>query len=130
MARSGVVAGLKVLVVEDETVICMMIEDMLTDLGCIVVGSANNIERALALAGAATLDIAVLDINLRGVDAGPVADRLAARGVPFIFASGYGRDGVSPAHLKAPALRKPFTEHDLARALAEAMEAEGRASRE
>lgn len=114
--------GLRVLVVEDESLICMMIEDILIDLGCIVIGSASNLDKALALAGEALMDVAILDVNLDGIRSEPVADRLSARGVPFVFATGYGTNGVSESYRSTPVLKKPFTERDLRRALSEALE--------
>ena len=121
MAARKVRAGLKVLVVEDETLVCMMIEDMLLDLGCTIIGPASNFEKALALAREALIDVAILDVNLDGILSEPVADRLCARGVPFVFATGYGREGVSERFRSVPVLKKPFMEHDLIRALTVAL---------
>ena len=115
--------GLKVLVVEDETLVCMMIEDMLLDLGCTLIGPASDFEKALALAGEALIDVAILDVNLDGIRSEPVADRLSARGVPLVFATGYGRDGISERYQNAPVLKKPFTEREMRRALAEVLAA-------
>ena len=115
--------GLKVLVVEDETLICMMIEDLLIELGCIVIGPSSNLDKALALAGEALMDVAILDVNLDGIRSEPVADRLSARGVPFVFATGYGTNGVSERYRSAPVLKKPFTERDLRQALRQALDA-------
>ncbi len=104
-----------------------MIEDMLTDLGCVVVGPASDLESAIALADQAAMDVGLLDINLDGVESGPVAAKLAARGVPFVFASGYARERAASISKTAPALQKPFNERDLARALAAALEGAKRA---
>jgi CheY-like chemotaxis protein len=119
-------AGRKVLVVEDEPLIAMMVEDMLDDLGCILVGSAGNLQQALSLADAATIDVALLDMNLNGTSSIPIADHLAARRVPFIFATGYGSESRTAAHAGAPVLKKPFEQADLARALQQAFSAEPR----
>lgn len=109
--------GLRVLVVEDETPIAMMIEDMLQDMGCIVVGSAATIESALRLVERGGFDFALLDFNLGGRNAQEVADALVAKGIPFAFGSGYGRAGL-PSHLKdRPVLQKPFLGDDLERAV-------------
>lgn len=109
--------GLRVLVVEDEMLVSMLVEDMLTDLGCQVVGPAAEIEEAMALARDGEVDAALLDVNVGGKPVFPVADVLKARGVPFAFASGYGEAGLSEEHRGAVVLQKPFREADLARAL-------------
>ncbi len=109
--------GLRVLVAEDEALVSMLVEDMLGEIGCIVVGPAGNLDEALALARDAEIDVALLDVNLAGKPVFPVADLLRSRGVPYIFASGYGEAGVSDDHRGAPVLQKPFRESDLARVL-------------
>lgn len=111
--------NLKVLVVEDEALVSMLVEDMLGDLGCVVVGPAAEIEEALKLANDAEIDAALLDVNLGGRPIFPVADALKARGVPFAFASGYGEAGLSEGHRGALVLQKPFREADLRRVLEE-----------
>jgi CheY-like chemotaxis protein len=110
-------AGLRVLVIEDEGPIALMIEDMLDDLGCVIAGSAAGIEEALALVQAGGFDFALLDMNLRGHSAEGVADALLKSGVPFAVASGYGREGVA-VHLRdRPIIRKPFTRAELEKIL-------------
>jgi CheY-like chemotaxis protein len=117
-------SGLRLLVVEDEAMVAMMLEDMLSDLGCVVAGSAGNITRGLAFAedDDFALDAAVLDINLGGEKVFPVAERLVIRGVPFVFATGYGRDGVTEAFARAPVLSKPFDHRALEAALISALQ--------
>jgi CheY-like chemotaxis protein len=110
-------SSLKVLVVEDEALVSMLVEDMLTDLGCTVVGPAAEIEEALKLASSADIDAALLDVNLGGRPIFPVADALRARGVPYAFASGYGEAGISEDHRGSAVLQKPFREADLRRVL-------------
>ena len=110
-------SSLKVLVVEDEALVSMLVEDMLTDLGCAIVGPAAEIEEALRLAGSADIDAALLDVNLGGRPIFPVADALKARGVPFAFASGSGEAGLTDDHRGAAVLQKPFREADLRRVL-------------
>jgi CheY-like chemotaxis protein len=110
-------AGLRVLVVEDEMMVSMLIEDMLEDLGCKVVGPASRLDEALALAGEAELDCAVLDVNLGGQSIFPLADFLRAKGAPFAFATGYGDAGLRDVDKGSPVLQKPFRETDLARVL-------------
>lgn len=107
-------AGLRVFVAEDEALVAMLVEDMLGEIGCTVVGPAGNLDEALALAADSEIDVALLDVNLAGRPVFPVADLLRARGVPYIFASGYGESGVSEDHRGAPVLQKPFRESDLA----------------
>jgi CheY-like chemotaxis protein len=111
--------GLKVLVVEDEMMVSMLIEDMLTDLGCTIVGPASRLDEALQLAGEAELDCAVLDVNLGGQPIFPLADLLRSKGAPFAFATGYGDAGLRDVDKGSPVLQKPFREADLARVLGE-----------
>lgn len=111
--------GLRVLVVEDEMMVSMLIEDMLGDLGCIVVGPAARLDEALDLANAGELDCAVLDVNLGGQPIFPLADVLRSKGKPFAFATGYGDAGLRDVDKGTPVLQKPFRESDLARVLGE-----------
>ncbi|MBA4794064.1 response regulator [Phenylobacterium sp.] len=111
--------GLKVLVVEDEMMVSMLIEDMLGDLGCTVVGPASRIEEAFELAKSAEIDCAVLDVNLGGQPIFPLADVLREKGAPFAFATGYGDAGLREVDKGTPVLQKPFRESDLARILGE-----------
>ena len=117
--------GLRVLVVEDEMMVSMLIEDMLTDLGCTVVGPASRLDEALELAKGADLDCAVLDVNLGGQPIFPVADVLRQKGAPFAFATGYGDAGLRDVDKGSPVLQKPFRENDLARILGELRAAVG-----
>jgi CheY-like chemotaxis protein len=107
-------AGRRVLVVEDEMMILMMIEGMLADLGCASVSAAATIDEALALIDAETFDLAMLDLNLDGQRTYPVADRLAACGVPFLFSTGYSDHGLNEGYGDRPVLKKPFQHADLA----------------
>lgn len=109
--------GLKVLVVEDEMLVSMLVEDMLAEFGCAIVGPAPDIDQALALAGDSDIDAAILDVNVSGRQIFPVADALKKRGVPFAFASGYGEAGLAEDHKGAPVLQKPFRQADLERIL-------------
>ena len=109
--------GKRVLVVEDELMIRMLLEGMLTDLGHTVAAEAGSIEEALSLAKTAEFDVAVLDVNLNSKPITPVAEALTARGVPFVFASGYGQRGVPEAFRQSPTLQKPFQADALAQAL-------------
>jgi CheY-like chemotaxis protein len=122
MSRYEGLEGRRVLVVEDETMIAMLVEDMLGDLGCAVVGPAHGLDAALALAeGGGAIDAALLDVNLAGQPVFPLADALRAKGVPLIFSTGYGETGLREVDAGAPVLQKPFKIADLARALEAAM---------
>lgn len=102
------IAGLRLLVVEDEMLIAMTIEDVLTDLGCIVIGPASSVAKAMDLLDKQEIDGAILDLNLKGEQAIPVAQALHQRGTPFFFLTGYGSTGASQAMFDAPTLAKPF----------------------
>ena len=117
MPDSANLAGLRVLVVEDEMMVAMLIEDMLSDLGCVVIGPAARLDEALDLARAGEFDCAVLDVNVGGQPIFPVADLLRERGKPFAFATGYGDAGLRDADKGTSVLQKPFREGDLARVL-------------
>jgi CheY-like chemotaxis protein len=107
-------ANLRILVIEDEGIVAMLLEDMLADLGHEVVASASNIERAKTLVDEAEVDLAIVDVNLNGHHTYPLADTLTERGIPFIFATGYGNAGLKTEWQEAKVLQKPFTERDLA----------------
>lgn len=102
-------AGRRILVVEDEAIVSWMLEDMLVAFGCTVVGPAARLTQALKIIREEpAIDAAVLDVNLNGHESYPVADALAARGVPFVFSTGYQRDGLLAAYQNCPLLHKPF----------------------
>ena len=101
-------AGRRILIVEDETLVSMVIEEALKDLGCTIVGPVATRDRALALARVEPLDGALLDVNLGGEPVYPVADALSARGIPFAFVTGYGHAGIADRYARMPTLVKPF----------------------
>lgn len=104
----------RVLLVEDEPLVSLMIEDMLEHLGHQVVAVAPRLPLALTLAAQLQFDLAILDINLAGEESFPVAKLLQQRGIPYFFVSGYGSPGLdNSAHGYARLLRKPFTPQDL-----------------
>jgi CheY-like chemotaxis protein len=117
MAHPMPFSGLKVLLVEDEAMIAMMVEDLLGDLGCQVIGTAGGLAQAFALAERETFDCAVLDVNLGGQRVDPFVDLLKARGAPFIFATGYGVAGVREEDRAWPVLLKPINGRRLGEAL-------------
>jgi len=116
-------AGLKVLVVEDEALVSMLLEDMLSDLGCEIVGPIMRLAEALAAAEdtAQAMDIAILDVNLAGERSFPVAEALERRGCLFVLATGYDDAGIDERWRNRPMLRKPFLPHQLEQALQDAM---------
>ena len=110
---SADLAGCRILVVEDEMLIAVMIEETLQDLGCVVVGPVAKLDAALRLARDEALDGAILDVTIRGGQVYPVTEHLLARGIPFVLASGYG-DWALPDTLQDQArLTKPFTIDEL-----------------
>jgi DNA-binding response OmpR family regulator len=111
----------RVLIVEDDVLLALHLEDLLTELGHEVVGQAARLAVAKELALASDIDFAVLDINLAGTKSFPVADILRERGIPFAFASGYGAEGLSDGYRDVPALRKPYAKEDLATTIAKVL---------
>jgi PAS domain S-box-containing protein len=112
------VRGLRLLIVEDALLLALELEAGLTEAGAVVVGSAADLAEAMGMVGL-EIDAAVLDANLNGESVRPVAEALAARGVPFVFATGYGDDKITPEHYGAPVIRKPYDVTQVAAALAE-----------
>jgi CheY-like chemotaxis protein len=113
----GSPAKRRILVVEDEMLIGMLLEDMLTDMGYQVVAIVPRLKEALAAVERESFDLAVLDVHLHGESAFPVAEALIAKGVPFIFATGYGERGLPENYRSRPVLQKPFAKDDLERLL-------------
>lgn len=111
---------MRALIVEDEVLLGMLVEEMLHDLGHEVAALSTHFDEALALAGSAAYDFAILDINLNGQQSFPVADVVRRRGMPLLFATGYGAKALVPPYLDAAILQKPFSLQDLQRALMQA----------
>ena len=112
-------AGRRVLVVEDESLVAMLLETILEDMGCTPVGPASTVEEGLQLvADEAPIDAALLDVNVAGRQVFPVAEALKERGVPFVFSTGYGERGMPEPYRDRPTLQKPFQLENLDRALA------------
>ena len=120
------VAGKRILVVEDELMIRMLLQDMLADLGHTLAGEAGRIDEAMALAKDGEFDVAILDVNLNGQPISPVVEILIARGLPFVFATGYGQRGVPEPYRQTPTLQKPFQVDALAQAIEDAAPTERR----
>ena len=108
----------RVLVVEDEYLIRMLMEDMLAELGYDLAAAVGTIAEASEQAGTNDFDLAVLDVNLDGTEIFPVADILAKRGVPFVFVTGYGEGSLPEKYRGRPALQKPFQSEQLKATLA------------
>ena len=113
----GASASKRVLVVEDELMIRMLLEDMLSELGYTVAAQAARIDEALDAAKNVAFDVAILDVNLNGETIVPVAEALDARGMPFVFATGYADAVLPEAFRNRPMLKKPFQADGLNRSL-------------
>jgi CheY-like chemotaxis protein len=115
---TGILAGRRILVVEDEMMILANLEMALDEMGCTSISAAATIVEALALLDAKGFDAAMLDVNLHGEKSYAVADALARRGIPFVFSTGYGDHGDRADFADRPVLRKPYLRRDLVAALA------------
>jgi DNA-binding response OmpR family regulator len=112
--QSGGLAGMRVLVAEDETPLAMEIVEVLNEQGCIIVGPVARLDEAMAAAREEPLDWAILDVNLRGGYVFPAAELLLRRGISFLFATGYEDLRLFPVHLReVPRLEKPYGMNDL-----------------
>jgi DNA-binding response OmpR family regulator len=112
--QNGGLAGLRVLVAEDETPLAMEIVEVFKEQGCVIVGPVAKLEDAVAAAESEPLDWAILDVNLRGGHVFPAAEALLRRGIAFIFATGYEDLHLFPDHMRAvPRLEKPYGMNDL-----------------
>lgn len=114
--------SLQVLVVEDESMVAMMIEDMLEDLGHCVLATSGRMPEASKLVSSASADLAILDVNLNGEETYPLAASLASRKIPFIFATAYGSSGIKAEWSGVPVLQKPFQSSQLAEAINHAVQ--------
>jgi CheY-like chemotaxis protein len=121
MPAQAAMAAKRVLVVEDELMIRMLLEDMLDELGYTVAAEAAHLDEALEATRSADFDLAILDVNLDGQPISPVVDALVARGTPFVFATGYGERGLPEPYRDRPALKKPFQIEGLKRMLETAL---------
>lgn len=110
--------GRTILVVEDESLVAMLLETILEDMGCATLGPVSTIDEALAvIADGSPFDGALLDVNVAGKEVFPVAAALKERGVPFVFSTGYGEGGLPEEWRGHPTIQKPFTEDAVQQAL-------------
>lgn len=115
---SSALAGRRILVVEDESLVAMLLETILEDMACEPVGPMSSVDEALGfLSDNPALDGALLDVNLSGRQVFPVAEALEALGVPFVFSTGYGEGGLPDRWRDRPTIQKPFTEAAVRQAL-------------
>jgi DNA-binding LytR/AlgR family response regulator len=116
-------AGRRILIVEDEFLLAMELELLLLQRGCLVLGPVSSVDHALALLDGEPPDVALLDVNLKGERATPIAAALMVRGVPFVLVTGYSRPQLSEPELRhAPRIDKPVSCRALCRAMTEALE--------
>jgi CheY-like chemotaxis protein len=110
---------LRVLIVEDEALVAMLLEDMLADAGYALAATVNTVPAALTYVReqGAAFDFAILDVNLNGVPSFPIAEALTELGKPFAFSTGYGNGGLPPHWRDRPTLQKPFGSADVERVL-------------
>jgi len=121
-ARADDLAGVRVLLAEDELHVQLLIEDFLLELGCAVT-AVSTIAEALHVAQSDDIDVAILDVNLHGQQSFAAAQALAERHIPFVFSTGYARQGFATAWKDRPWLQKPFVAEQLAQALRVALSA-------
>ena len=115
---SAMIKYRRILVVEDDFLIASQFAGALANLGAEVVGPVGSLGKAIELAETADFDCALVDINLRGLDAYPVADILIRRGAPMAFVSGYDRSHIPERYKNVPLIQKPVDPSEVARALA------------
>jgi DNA-binding NtrC family response regulator len=116
----------RILVIEDDSMISMLLEDMLETLGYIVAGQAARVEEALEAARNTAFDLAILDVDIAGKSCEPIAQALDARKIPFVFATGYGTHGLPDAFRDRPTLKKPFQLDGLSQTLASVLSGGGK----
>jgi DNA-binding response OmpR family regulator len=115
---SNELVGRRIMVVEDESLVAMLLETALEDAECVIVGPYGRLRDALAAAEHEAIDAALLDVNLVGEKVFPVAEMLDKRGVPFLLLSGYGERATPPEHPEWRTHNKPFDTDQLLEALA------------
>ncbi|WP_395331783.1 response regulator [Novosphingobium sp. BL-8H] len=114
---ASLLAGRRVLIVEDEAIVAILLEDIVEEIGCTIVGPVSKVVHAVAALENERVDAAILDVNLAGEWSYPIADALAARGIPYVFVTGYGEAGIDAAYRSQLVVQKPFTRLSLESAL-------------
>ena len=122
-SAAPLLAGKRVLVVEDEALVAILIENLLEDCDCTIVGPCGTVDSALLAARTETFDLAVLDVNLNGLRVYPVAELLSDRNIPFVFLSGYGDEAIPSGRDTWKVCAKPFKINDLVAMLQDAVAA-------
>ena len=117
---TSLLAGRHVLIVEDEMILALDLVDIVKDFGCTST-MVSRVGKAVPLIATQSFDVAILDLNLAGEQVFPVADELIRRSIPFVFATGYGADGVLPAYRNHPVLAKPYSRREVEAALLKAL---------
>jgi two-component SAPR family response regulator len=111
-------AGVRVLIVEDNFIVADSLKDLVTAYGGVVAGMVPDIEKALAATADGSADVAILDIDLKGTNVAPLARRLGQSGVGFVFLSGYSDESLLPEDLRGrPRLDKPVEPERLIRTI-------------
>jgi DNA-binding response OmpR family regulator len=121
MDKSESLRGCRILVVEDDYLLAQVLSDFLEDAEADVIGPVGSVDEALAAIESApgSLDGAILDVNLHGSKSYPIADALAARSIPFLFATGYGQDALDLPYRNHARCEKPFDQANLVTRFAE-----------
>lgn len=118
--------GRRILVVEDEALIGLMLEDLLQEIGCHVVATAARLEQAFGAVDDHAIEAAILDVNVNGQDSFGLAAVLAERNIPFMFTTGYGKSIIKIDFRNRPVIGKPYTKEDLRDALSILLPPSGR----
>jgi CheY-like chemotaxis protein len=119
------IAGRSIFIVEDESMVVMLIEDFLEELGCEVAGVASRLDEAVEKVSALSFDAAIVDVNLNGLETYPLAELMRKMGHPLVFATGYGAATLPKVLDGVPVISKPFDLHDLEKALKSALAMKG-----
>jgi len=117
----GVLRGRRILIVEDEVLVSVMLANLVTDAGAVVIGPTGTTTKALALNEQEVTHCAVLDVKLMDGMSVPVAESLAARGIPFVVATGYRPEAIAPGYNGAPVLRKVYMSDEVIEAIADTL---------
>ena len=115
--RNNNLPGRRVLAIEDESMVAMLLQDTLAEIGCDVVGVASRFNDAMEKAKSLSFDVAILDINLKGRQTFPIAEALVERDRAFVFATGYDAGSLPVPFDQVPIVQKPFKKSDLERVI-------------